>query len=462
MGIRFVLVVLLAAALGEAQAVQVVPDRGIIPERFELENGMKVVLCSIGENGPITAQFYYDFSQLDDPPGLPQANRIVAKMRERAAFEGYAKDEATQLMNEIGIASSDGLPGCTLVKYGANANDLDLIFSIESARLEGVDTDDELLADARAWMVDVLDILERQSKPPVMTPAISAAVQYWAVGSEHVTLREPYSADASGRIDDLIKAAFAPNRATLVVFGEFEPVSTKDLIIEYFGGLRPPGLEVAASEPTGDTAQITWDLDETVVVLAYRAPDDAVSAAVMTVWGQLLAGVLTNDKEVRPLLSGITSSQLTYPAGPMPVIIFGRVRDGQDADAAVEALARRAEAIVQEMPRRLDFIQLGNTTRMFLGRYIVNSNSIARRSGSVGRQLNVKRQKALLIATEQFGSDIGLIEYAFGPDVHETASLVLDTDEARLIEMLTATINADNRSAVLIRPAAEKPAAEED
>ena len=455
MDIRFILVVVVSAVLGTAQAQQLRPDLGVIPERFQLENGMSVVLCTVGQTGPISAQFYYEFSQFNDPGDLPQANRLLAKMRERAAFEGYDVDEAMGLMNEVGIASSDGLPSCVRVQYGAYAGDLDLIFSIEAGRMQGVDADEQVRSNAREWMNEVLDMLESPFNPPVMTPAISAAAHYWANGADHVSLRGTYDADSSAQIDDLLETSFSPERATLVIFGGFDSVTIRDMVTEYFSGIEPRGGELAEITPTGDQTEITWDLNETVVVLAYDAPDDRVAAAALTVWGQLLAGVLTNDKEVKPLLTGITSNQLSYPVGAMPVVIYGRVRDGQDPKAAVEALIKRTEAIVAAAPSKLDFTQLGNTTRMFIGRYNVNAGSIERRAGSVRRQLDLKKRIALLTATQQMGGDIAMIEMLLGPDVRETASLLLDIDNEQLVDILTATINEDNRSVVLIRPAGE-------
>ena len=427
-------------------------DRGLFPERTTLENGVRVVLIELpGYNG-VSVDAMYAVGAFDEPEGVVQATRLLGRMRDRAPCEGYAEGEAFGMLNEIGSSRTHGLPGHLRAGYTVLPQDLELALSIEASRLRGITLDGGLLAEAHEWsLTDVLDPLEAMPDRPLMPHALETAGQFWNHGIDAVRYRAAPTPDEVVKIQRLADEWLTPDRLTLVLFGGFDPDAALESIRKHFGSIEPGGEHSGFPQGRPPFAEMTWDADATVAVAAWDAPEDPVACATLVAWGTQLADRLTNDPELAPRFSGITASRLDYPAGRMPVVVYGRVRDGEDAEKAAKLLAERAEALVAEPKTRIQFNQLASMAKLFRGQYVTDTQSLERKARQLGSHNGLKRVDAQLRALEPFNDNFAFIELAFGPDTFGTCQLVGAETQERLLETLTSVYTPEHRSVVLIR-----------
>jgi|GEM_PF-2622986 len=427
-------------------------DRGLIPQRVTLDNGVRVVMVQLPEYNGVNVQAMYAVGDLDEPEGVVQATRLLGHMRDQAACEGYAEGEAFKLLNEVGISVTHGLPGHLRASYTVLPQDLDLVLSIEASRLRGVTLSEGLLAEAQEWsLTNVLDQLEKMPDQPLMPQALEAAGQFWNYGVDSVRFREAPGAGALAEIQKLADEWLTPDRLTLVLFGGFDSDAALESIREHFGSIEPGGEHPGFPEGRPKFGEMTWDADATVVVAAWDAPDDPVARGALVAWGTQLADRLTNDPQLKPLLTGITASRLDYPVGRMPALVYGRLREGQDAAEAGRLLAERTEALVAEPKTRLQFNQLAGMIKRFRGQYIADTQSLDRKALQIARVYDMNRSTARLRALEPFNDNYAFIELAFGPETFETCQLVGSLTQEQLIETLTSVYKPENRSVVVIR-----------
>jgi len=242
----------LVAGLGTmavfADAAEPIPQ--IKFEKYALPNGLEVIL-HVDRSAPVVAtNIWYHVGSKDERPGRTG----FAHLFEHLMFQGSKHHDADYFgpLEKIG-ARINGSTWFDRTNYfeSVPANYLELALWMESDRMGFLlpALTEQRFANQR----DVVKNERRQrydNRPYGVVDEVLLAALY--------PPNHPYSWSVIGSMDDLDAASredamaffqqyYAPNNATLVVAGHFEPAEAKRLIEKYFGsipaGPKPPAVE---------------------------------------------------------------------------------------------------------------------------------------------------------------------------------------------------------------------------
>ena len=232
--------VLLASALAE-QPAPTIPF-----EKYELDNGLEVILAEDHSVPFVQVNIWYDVGSKDEVEGRTG----FAHLFEHLMFQGSAhhNSEYFQPLESIG-ASVNGTTSFDRTNYfeGVPAEYLPLALWLESDRM--------------GWLLPALTQEKLDNQREVVRNERRQRYENTPYGEVWVWLFEnlypaghPYHVPTIGRHEDLEAANledvnaffekwYVPNNATLTICGDFDPVEAKTLVEQYFGEI-PRGEEV--------------------------------------------------------------------------------------------------------------------------------------------------------------------------------------------------------------------------
>ncbi|HEU4628492.1 MAG TPA: pitrilysin family protein [Gemmatimonadaceae bacterium] len=290
----------LAASLGAQQ-----PGR-IATESYSLPNGLTVVLAEDHSAQVVAVDVWYNVGSRNERPGRTG----FAHLFEHMMFQGsanVAKGEHMALLERAG-ASFNGSTTEDRTNYfeAVPSNRLNLALWLEADRMRSLAVTDSNFDNQR-------EAVKEERRLRVDNQPYMAAIFEQTYGAFDSTSCFPYAHSIIGSMDDLnaaktpdVKAFFdlyyAPNNATLVVTGDFQPAEAKRLIEQYFGGIprgqAPPPVTCEQSYTPGLQRRRVVDEKANLpaVVQVYRVPayDDADMPAL-----ELLATILGQGESSR-------------------------------------------------------------------------------------------------------------------------------------------------------------------
>ena len=232
----------LALALGTlplaAQSVNTIPRI----DSYLLPNGLKVVLME-DHSAPVAAvMLTYDVGSRNEQRGRTG----FAHLFEHMMFKGSAHVKEGQHYSLLETAGSAGYNGNT-TEDATNyyepvpSNRLNLALWLEADRMRSLAITDEKFSNQREAVKEERRLrVDNQPYTKVLFEQV-----YKTIDS---TSCYPYSHSIIGSMADLdsaktsdvqafFKTYYAPNNATLVITGDFEPAPTKQLVSRYFGDI---------------------------------------------------------------------------------------------------------------------------------------------------------------------------------------------------------------------------------
>ena len=231
-----------ALALGTlplaAQSVNTIPQI----DTYLLPNGLKVVLME-DHSAPVAAVMVtYDVGSRNEQQGRTG----FAHLFEHMMFKGSAHVKEGQHYSLLETAGSAGYNGNT-TEDATNyyepvpSNRLNLALWLEADRMRSLAITDEKFSNQREAVKEERRLrVDNQPYTKVLFEQV-----YKTIDS---TSCYPYSHSIIGSMADLdaaqtsdvqafFKTYYAPNNATLVITGDFEPAATKQLVSRYFGDI---------------------------------------------------------------------------------------------------------------------------------------------------------------------------------------------------------------------------------
>lgn len=255
---------------------------------YTLPNGMRVILARDPTAATVTTNLTFDVGSAQDPVDRGG----LAHIFEHLVFQGsvHVPVHRFELADRMG-ASVNGSTGLDLTNY---------FFTAPPERLPQMLY---LLSEGLGWLVpwlteDVVrtelgviqnERLQRYEAPPFgpVIPAIGEAGL--APGHPYARLGVGTEASIAGTTLADVKAFFSewyqPARATLVVYGDFEPRGAKRMIRSYFAPI--PSTEAAPLAPiappvaSSSRSTITRPVSDPMVVFAWSYADDAQTRAAV-------------------------------------------------------------------------------------------------------------------------------------------------------------------------------------
>ena len=232
--------VLLAGALAEQ------PAPNIPFEKYELENGLEIILAEDHSVPFVQVNIWYDVGSKDEVEGRTG----FAHLFEHLMFQGSANHntEYFQPLESIG-ASVNGTTSFDRTNYfeGVPAEYLPLALWLESDRM--------------GWLLPALTEEKLDNQREVVRNERRQRYENTPYGEAWVWIFEnlypdghPYHVPTIGRHEDLEAATlddvnaffekwYSPNNATLTICGDFDPAEAKLLVEQYFGEI-PRGEDV--------------------------------------------------------------------------------------------------------------------------------------------------------------------------------------------------------------------------
>ena len=293
--------VAVAAAQVRAQVmVQTVPSI----DSYSLPNGLKVVLFQ-DQSAPVAAvQVTYNVGSRNEQPGRTG----FAHLFEHMMFKGSAHVKEGQHYSLLETAGSAGYNGNTtedVTNYyePVPSNRLNLALWLEADRMRSLAITDENFKNQREAVKEERRLrVDNQPYTKVLFEQV-----YKTIDS---TSCYPYSHSIIGSMADLdaaqtsdvqafFKTYYAPNNATLVVVGDFQPAATKQLISQYFGDIprADPPPPVACDDKTAynkgarrervlDTKATLPAVFKAYMIPAYDSPDYPALELLGTIFGR--------------------------------------------------------------------------------------------------------------------------------------------------------------------------------
>jgi len=231
----------LLAALPAASPAAQEPAR-IATESYELPNGLKVILAENHATQVVAVDLWYNVGSRNEVAGRTG----FAHLFEHMMFQGSAHVKKGEHMALLEHAGSEGFNGSTAedrTNYyePLPSNRLNLGLWLEADRMRSLAITDSSFQNQR-------EAVKEERRLRVDNQPYSRSIFEEAYTLMDPKTCFPYSHSIIGSMDDLNAAKtadvqaffdlyYAPNNATLVVAGDFEPAGTKRLIEQYFGSI---------------------------------------------------------------------------------------------------------------------------------------------------------------------------------------------------------------------------------
>lgn len=357
----------------EPQAAEVeLPE---IPyERYELDNGLTVILAPDHSTPIVYTNVWYHVGSRDEVDGLTG----FAHLFEHLMFQGSANapGEYFTPLQEVG-ATINGTTSFDRTNYFEEvpAQHLPLALFMESDRM--------------GHLLEVLDIDKLDNQREVVKNERRQRYENPPYGEAWKTLYEhafpaghPYAHMPIGSHEDLTAASledvqdffrtwYVPNNASLVVAGDFDTDTAKGLIEQYFGPIprgEDPVRRTAEPYALPEPIEIVQydDVPEQKVWVAYPSPAFyAEGDAEM----DLLASVLSGGKDSRLYTALVKEQQIAKDIGAYQssmglgslFVFYGTAAAGHTTEELVAAMDAVVADVLSENPPTADEIDAAKT-----------------------------------------------------------------------------------------------------
>ncbi len=358
-------------------------DLTIPYERYELDNGLDVILAPDHSTPIVHTNIWYHVGSKDETKGLTG----FAHLFEHLMFQGSPNNPGEYFtpLQEVG-AKINGTTSFDRTNYFETvpAQHLPLALFLESDRM--------------GWLLEVLDETmlknqqevvrnerrQRYENPPYGEARKTYYQALWPEGHpyQHLTIGSHEDLD-NAKLDD-VKAFFrkwyVPNNAVLVVAGDFDEATAKNLIEAQFGGIPrgedPARVEVPDPGPLAENIELREydDVPHQKVWMAWRAPAfykpgdaelDLLSSVLTDGKDSRLQKVLVQEKQIAQDVSAWQASAYhgsTY-------VISATAAKGHTTDELVTAIDEILGGVWETAPPTEEELQgaRSNYEKMFYG-----------------------------------------------------------------------------------------------
>ena len=428
MGRLWMLLMLIPAALS-AQAGK------IAFQQFTLPNGLRVVYSEDRSTPIVTVNLWYEVGSRNERPGRSG----FAHLFEHMMFQGSAnvkKAEHNQLLERAG-SDFNGSTAEDRTNYYETvpSNRLNLALWLEADRMRSLAITEENFENQRQAVKEERRLrVDNQPYQAAFTEGLT-----WPFDTASCF---PYSHTVIGSMDDLDAAKladvqgffdtyYAPNNATLVVVGDFNPTELRSLVIQYFAGIpshsapEPPRCDATAGKPAQrrEVRDAKANLDAVLRIYRvpeHRSPDTGALELLDLILGQGESSRL-NVSVVRRDKAAVATGSLLNPFGsrngPGVWVTYGIVNQGVTADRIDSLLAAQ-----------LDTIRLKGVTPQELekAKNLLRSGFIASRETTMGKAEELHHYFTFHNSIDEINTDLERVLAVTTDDLKRVANTYLD------------------------------------
>lgn len=347
-----------------AASAQVLPKIPI--ESYSLPNGLKVILSPDRSTQVVTVDVWYDVGSRNEARGRTG----FAHLFEHMMFQGSAnvkKGEHFALIERAG-GNTNGSTAEDRTNYYQMlpSNRLNLGLWLEADRMRSLTVSDSNFRNQR-------EAVKEERRLRVENAPYAAVIFEGLFALQDSTTCFPYAHSSIGSMADLDSARvedvqaffnlhYAPNNATLVVTGDFDPPTARAMIEEYFGtiprGRDRPAVECTPRFSPGLLRRPWPDPKATLpaVFVAYRTPpysdpDHPALVLLGNILGQgessrLNRSVVRDQRLAQGIFAG---ANLPSPRrGPGVLFLAAIANQGVAVDSLDHAVRREVDRLLTE------------------------------------------------------------------------------------------------------------------
>lgn len=247
-------------------------------EKYQLPNGLTVLLHEDHSVPLVSYQTWFRVGSKNEKPGLTG----MAHLFEHMMFKGAKRFSGEQfdLMLQANGATNNAFTTQDYTGYYENlpSAKLELVIDIESDRMENLRITDDGLKSER-------DVVKEERRFRVDNNPMGILRESLFATTFRV---HPYRWPVIGHMADLdnvtqhnamefYRTYYAPNNATVVVAGDFDPKEAKRLIEKHYGSIKSqpiPELKIAPEpkQTSPRTQFLSRDVQTTQFILSYQTP----------------------------------------------------------------------------------------------------------------------------------------------------------------------------------------------
>jgi zinc protease len=363
--------------------------------RTELANGLTVLTKEVHTAPVVAVQVWYKVGSADETVG----NNGISHQLEHLMFKGTHQRPVQfgRLFNAIGSDSNAFTTFDTTAYVSTVGRDyLDTILTLEADRMTGTQITDATLASEKRVVISELQGYENSPSyrlnralqrslfpdPGPDTPAYNLPIGGTRADVEQFTTKQ---------VQDYYRQHYGPDRAVLVVVGDFETDAALKTIRRTFGRLQPTNnpvaadrTAIAASTPT-EAIRLQEPGSLSLLQMAYPIPalDDPDVASL-----DLLSAVLSSGRSSR-LFRQIVQPGLAAGAGANTMNLRGagwyQMSASATPDQSLSAIEQAMEAELQKLQDQpVDPTELARVKRQLLAGTILGYRDVSSQASQLG------------------------------------------------------------------------------
>jgi predicted Zn-dependent peptidase len=423
------IIVLLAAGTLSAQQAAFKPISFI---KDTLANGLNVIY-TIDKTAPVIATvMHYEIGSRYEKPGKTGYTHFFEHLMFEAT-NNYKRAEIDKFVEEAGGSLNAHTSTDETVYYlKLPSNQLEMALWIEASRMRGLKVDSVGVNTQKGVVSEELKMRTENSPYGTMLEKASA---YLFKGT-------PYEWTTIGSLDDIKKASiedfqefydgfYYPNNATLVISGDFDLATTKELVNKYFASMPrkvlPPQPPVMI-QPLEKADRVVVEDEKaqaTGIFIGYRGISnmDPNSYAL-----ELLSMILATGESSRFYQKLVDQDKISLGAGMFPyslekaggILFYSMVAPGKDTEENIKVIDKLIEEVVKNGITEEELQKAKNITEAsFVGdkkNVLQKAESLASYNAYKGdpNLINTEIQKYLAVTRE---------------DIQKIAKMLFNTDK---------------------------------
>lgn len=334
--------------------------------RYEIDtlpNGVRVILSEDHSTPVVSVDVWYRVGSRNEEAGRSG----FAHLFEHMMFQGsrhVGKGQHFQLIERAG-GDLNGTTDEDRTAYFQElpANRLNLALWLEADRMRSLAITEENFENQRQAVKEERRLrVDNQPYAPAFTEGIALLYDSTTCfGYAHSVIGSMADLDAAqvGDVQAFFDLYYAPNNATLVVVGDFDPAEAKQLIRQYFGDIprgRAPPPTSCGHEFAAGAGRRVWEDEHAnlpAVIIAYRTPGHRdPDTPALALLGTILGGGESsrlNRAVVRQARTALAAgSQSTSRLGPGYFAAFAIANQGIGADTLERQLFAEVRRIIDD------------------------------------------------------------------------------------------------------------------
>ena len=420
-----------------------VAQSGRVPfEQFTLPNGLRVIYSEDRSTPIVTVNLWYEVGSRNERAGRSG----FAHLFEHMMFQGSShvkKAEHNQLLERAG-AEFNGSTAEDRTNYYETvpSNRLNLALWLEADRMRSLAITEENFENQRQAVKEERRLrVDNQPYQGAFTDGLT-----WPFDS---TTCFPYAHTVIGSMADLDAAKlpdvqaffdtyYAPNNATLVVVGDFNPAELRTLVNQYFAGIpshaapEAPRCDATAGKrpERHDVRDPKANLDAVLRIYRvpeHRNPDTGALELLDIILGQGESSRL-NVSVVRRDKAAVATGSLLNPFGsrngPGVWVTFGIVNQGVSADRMDSLIAAQ-----------LDTIRTNGVTadELAKAKNLLRSGFIANRETTMGKAEELHHYLTFHDSIDEINTDLERVLAVTSEDLKRVAAKYLDANNLTVV-----------------------------